>query len=228
MVVWSSSPPPCSPLTSGWRSSSFGGVAVLHAPSAELREEVDDCRELRRRQVLERGHGCGGVHERTSDRLSGEPIGDMCQFWSGAVVTVIADLVTGLAPRLNDHPPAFVELSDGGLPSCAEPRRNRNTSPGRKARRQRVHTDQCAIRLHEHVGLLCRTEMLARFTRLAQHSPIRRRAFRRQRATDNRRFEPDRLRLDQVRAAAPGREKNTYSKPQRDPGYPERRLNHVD
>jgi hypothetical protein len=31
-----------------------------------------------------------------------------------------------------------------------------------------------------------------------------------------------------VRAAAPGREKNTYSKPQRDPGYPERRLNHVD
>jgi len=108
--------------------------------------------------------------------------------------------VTGLAPRLNDHPPAFVELSDGGFPSCAEPRRNRNTNPGRTTRRQRVHTDQCAIRLHEHVGLLCRTATLARFTRLTQHNPIRRGAFRRQRATDNRRFEPDRLRLDQVRA----------------------------
>src|SRR5579872_7339032 len=81
--------PACAPRAAPARSRA--GIAVL----LELREEVDDRRELLRRQVLEGRHRRRWVDERARDPLARQARGDPRQVGSRPRVAVLTDLVAG-------------------------------------------------------------------------------------------------------------------------------------
>src|SRR5271165_7600679 len=94
-----------------WPASSVPACAPTGAPARgraatavllELREEVDDRRELLRREVLEGGHRRRRVDERSRDRLAGQARADLRQVGPRAGVAVLADLVAGEAAGLGD------------------------------------------------------------------------------------------------------------------------------
>src|SRR5207248_8551137 len=90
---------------------SWAGIA---GTLLQLPKEGDHGCELLGRQVLERRHGRGRVHERARDPLARQPRRDMREIGSGTGVAVVAQLVARQAAAAGDHLLAGVVFGERG------------------------------------------------------------------------------------------------------------------